>query len=177
MVLSGSTLKQRPYRYYLLLYDFIHRNRFELAHSGEEVSFDYMGNATRFFTPSQFTTYHDVYSAITWMKASEFYFKHDKTVYSLININMPHEYEHGSRSEFYHVFVGIGVLKRLINGTPIKKDDILSSFDLLSQREITITKDKKVQLDVNINNKTLDVMKSPQAAAHRRTPVRREICQ
>lgn len=161
MILSSSILKQRPYRYFLLLYDFIHRNTFELAHSGEVVSFDYMGNATKFFTPTQFTTYHDVYNAITWMKASEFYFKHDINVYSLININMPHEYEHGSRSEFYHVFTGIGVLAKLLSGKDIKKEDILNSLNLIGEREISVSKDKKIQMDVNINQKTLDVIKNP----------------
>ncbi len=161
MVLSSSILKQRPYRYYLLLNDFINRSKFEIAHSGQSVEFDYMGNSTKFYTPDSFTTYHDTYSAISWMKSSELYFKHDKTVYSLFNINMPDDYEHGSRSEFYHIFTGLGVIAKLRKGDKIRKEDVLEEFNSLGERTIRFSKNHIIDIDVNVGEKTLEIVKSP----------------
>lgn len=162
MVLSSSILKQRPYRYYLLLNDFINKKKFTIAHSGESMSFDYMGNQTKFYVPEQFTTYHDVYDAIIWMKSSDIYFKNEKLVYSLININMPEDYEHGSTSEFYHIFTGLAILAKLKNkSSTVRKEDVLREIKTLSDRTIYVDKTKTIDLDVNVNPETMGIVTSP----------------
>jgi hypothetical protein len=122
-----------------------------------------MGNQTRFFTPDQFTTYHDVYTALVWMKSAEnIFFKHDKLVYTLDHITMPHEYEHGSRSEFYHILTGIAVVVSLMkNTTKLKKQDIINGLSQLANRSVKISKTKTIDLDVNVQTATLNIIRDP----------------
>lgn len=161
MTFTKSLLVSRPYRYYLLLHDFMNRARFELAHSGQRVVFEYMGNSTKFFTPAQFTTYHDVHDAIVWMKSNDINFKHEKLVYALDTINMPHEYDHGSTSEFYHIFVGLAIILSLRTKKSVRKEDLMKEVSILSKRSIMVDAKHTINLDVNVNPSTLNIVKSP----------------
>lgn len=161
MILTDSILKARPYRYLLLLYDFINEHQFELAHSGEKVTFQFMGNATKFYTPAQFTSYHDVHDALSWMKTNEIHFKHEKLVFTLPTITMPKDYEHGSTSEFYHIFTGLAVLARLkTNSKQVTPADVLKEISSLGDRSIKVGH-SVIELDVNVNQATLDIVESP----------------
>ena len=161
MNLSSSILKAKPYRYCLLLYDFIKRTPFEIVHSGERVIFDYMGNPTKFFTPDKFHTYHDVSDALSWMKSSEMLFKHGTMVYSLMNIVMPKEYDHGIKNEFYHTLTGLSIVVKLLrNKKVIGVDDLLRDVSLLNKKVISIDKNRTIELDLNVSRKTIDILTS-----------------
>lgn len=157
---SSSLLKARPYRYYLLLHDFINRKKFTVAHSEHGVAFDYMGNATKFYTPDSFRTYHDVYEAITWMKTASIYFKAGDAVYTLPQIAMPDDYEHGSTSEFYHIYTGVAVLAYLMTGNH-RKEEIEKNLSLIAERKVSVDRDHTIELDVNVNPSTMGIISDP----------------
>lgn len=162
MILTNSLLKTRPYRYYLLLYDFIHHRQFELTHSGNKVSFEYMGDARKFYHPAEFTTYHDVYDALTWMKTAEIFFKKEKQIYPINVLNMPEDYEHGSRSEFYHIFIGVALIYKFLNpDQTVTSKDVLKTVSRLGDRKIVVSTKKVMEMDVNVSPTTLKIITSP----------------
>ena len=146
----------------LLLNDFINKRPLEVAHTNMPVVAEYLGNQIKFYHPKEFTSYHQVYECINWMKTNAIHLKAGTYVYPIDHIVMPEDYEHGSRSEFYHIFTGLAFLAKLrkVKKT-ITKEDILAEIPTLSSRTVEFGSKKLLQLDVNVNPSTLSIITNP----------------
>lgn len=141
----------------------MNRNHLTVSQTEQKMVFEYMGDARKFYTPDEFTSYHDVYSALTWMKTAEINFKAGKLVYPLGILDMPDDYEHGSSSEFDHVLTGLAIIAKLRLGRDVKKNDVLSEIGLLTKTKQTIqlSKSRKIEVSVRVNKSTIQILQSP----------------
>ena len=160
-MLSRHSLLSRPYRYFYILYDFIHGRSFELGFSGVKVPFDYMGNPHKFYTPDQFTTSHDIHDAISWMKTTDIFFKHKEDIYPLEAIHMPDEYENGIVSDIRHALVGVSILTKLVTGNDsISYQDIVNNTDIITKKQVEVSNNKLIQVDVNVSEMIVNILNS-----------------
>lgn len=161
------TLKAKRYRSILLLSDFIRHRQFELINNVNKLSFDFMGDSTKFYTPSQFTTYHDVNDALAWMKNADIHFKSDTFVYPLAALKFPTDYDQGYDGEISHVIMGLAVLAKIKNPTKrITSSDIVYEAMRLKaipiqKRNITISQEKLLELEIKVYESTIFVVKNP----------------
>lgn len=162
MQLSKTYLQSHPTVYFLLLNDFIKGRKFTLQH-GETVVFEHMGDQYKFFSPSSLVDYHDVASAYTWMRSNDIYFTSAGGRFHHVNeIQVPKEYHHGLRSEFYNLFVYVGVLMIL---TGISTPDNITrhtmtrkGVTLLSHRTLTTPAGAEIDVRCMLDEKILEVV-------------------
>ena len=156
MNFTPSSLKDRPYRYYVLLHDFIEGRAFTVGN--KQVVFEYMGDSRKFYTPTGLQNYAQVAECLVWMKSANIFFKAGETIYQLPEIEMPHDYEHGSRSEFYHIMVALGILT-MLSGESINRMSLWKTVGrVLPLRQISLPNGKVLDLDVNLQQSTLNII-------------------
>lgn len=159
-------LKHRPYIRYYLLNDFIHRKSFTVNHSGESLVFDYLGDSTKFFTPSSFSSYHDVIEALSWLNNANVHLKHDKNVYQINALQFPNDYEEGYLGDIQHAITGLAILAKVRNpDKTIAKQDIIAEISNISVRNkknsIKLDKNKNLELTVKLSDHSIEVITSP----------------
>lgn len=159
MLLSRQFLLSRPYRYIYLLYDFIHRRSFKIGLSELKLSFDYMGNPYKFYTPEQFTSSHDVHDALSWMKTTDIFFKHKDDIYPLESLYIPEEYDNGDVSDIRHVFYGLAILAKLHTGKKtISRQDVVNMVGFIKNTSANVSKDKVILIETGISPNILNII-------------------
>ena len=121
---------------------------------------EYMGDSRKYYTPDSFSNYSLAGDGINWMKSADIQFKSGDKIYRLSELEMPHDYEHGSRSEIYHVFTALAILLRL-QGRHLDRQNMWREVSTLAKRSLKLPSGSTLDLDVNLQTSTLGIVTDP----------------
>lgn len=141
------------------LYDFINRNGFEIGLTGTKLTFEYLGNQYKFYTPESFTSPHDIHDAISWLKTNEVFLKDKDNVFPLEALRMPQGYNNGDTSDLRHLIVGLAIIAKLyFSKKSINQFDVINVIKFLSER-IRIGTGQEILVSINLDDKVLRIVK------------------